>query len=135
MISQETKQPTDEHTVIFVRPVFIPVNVSNADIHIRKTSIFYMLFEKVCVFLGSVEGNDLPGRTDNAGKVDGRKTGSAGQIKNCLTGPEARQLPKALGFGAPDFVLELQAIQLFVVGAEQVVVSLQTSVLSKAYSL
>ncbi len=104
-----------------------------------------MLFKKVCVFLGSVEGNDLPGRPDNAGKVDGRKAGSAGQIKNGLTGPEARQLPQALGFSAPDFVLELQAIQLFVVGAEQVVVRLQTSVLSpisqqfsvlsKAYSL
>ncbi len=99
------------------------------------TSVFYMLLEQLCVFLRSVEGNDFPGRTDNAGEIEGRKAGSAGKIENGLTGPEASQLPQALGLVAPDLVLKLQAFQLFVVGTKQVVVCLQTSVLSKVYSL
>jgi len=109
MIGQETKQPTDEHTVILARPVIIPVNVTNTDIYIFMTSVFYMLLEQLCVFLRSVEGNDFPGRTDNAGEIEGRKAGSAGKIENGLTGPEASQLPQAFGLVAPDLVLKLQA--------------------------
>jgi len=71
--------------------------------------------------LGLVDGHHTAARADEAGEVDGGVSGAAADIQHYLARAKSRGPPGGQRVGAPSRVLEAEALDFLVVGAEHVV--------------